>query len=240
MRVGPLTVLPAACTEPVSGGGSVPVVPEIVSGPLTTLSLNSTPPWLSVSPTGAEIVLPAQGPVAASPPTSTRLVLPVTDSGPDTVLPQIRTTVDLVVVWRNELICSELHHVGGEAAEKAALRPCDRSQQGRPACRQTNEQGHQRFGNSPALLFAVEIRGPQRRDRRFTIRDGEAIAPEIDDRKRQIVCGGREHERVFLAHEIGERMSKRESQRVRRNRSSYPFAACSFGNSEFISRTRNY
>src|SRR5262245_30818505 len=93
MRVGPLTVLPAACTEPVSGGGSVPVVPEIVSGPPTTLSLTSTPPWLSVSPTGAEIVLPAQGPVAASPPTSTRLVLPVTDSGPDTVLPQILTTV---------------------------------------------------------------------------------------------------------------------------------------------------
>src|SRR5215470_1308150 len=75
MRVGPLTVLPVACTEPVSGGGSVPVVPEIVSGPPTTLSLNSTPPWLSVSPTGAE------------------LVLPVTDSGPDTVLPQILTTV---------------------------------------------------------------------------------------------------------------------------------------------------
>jgi hypothetical protein len=39
---GPEIVLPAACTEPVSGGGSVSVVPEIVTGPLTWLPLNST------------------------------------------------------------------------------------------------------------------------------------------------------------------------------------------------------
>ena len=84
---GPLTVLPVACTEPVSGGGSVPVVPEMVSGPLIWLLLNSTPPRLFVRLTGPEIVLPAHGPVAASPPTRTSPVLPETDSGPDSRAP---------------------------------------------------------------------------------------------------------------------------------------------------------
>src|SRR5262245_1311967 len=92
MLVGPKTELPVACTEPVSGGGSVPVVPEIVSGPLTRLPLNSTPPRLFVRSTGPD-VLPAHGPVAASPPISTRPVLPETVSGPESELPQMRTTV---------------------------------------------------------------------------------------------------------------------------------------------------
>src|SRR5262249_36849534 len=93
IRVGPPTVLPVAWTEPVSGGGSVPVVPEILSGPPTWLPLNSTPPWLLVRSTGPEKVLPAHGPVAASPPTSTTPVLPETVSGPASVTPQSRTTV---------------------------------------------------------------------------------------------------------------------------------------------------
>src|SRR5262249_44621703 len=91
MLVGPKTALPVACTEPVSGGGSVPVVPEIVSGPYTTLVLNSTPAVLFVREPGPMIVLPAHGPVAASPPTSTSPVLSETVSGPATVLPQTRT-----------------------------------------------------------------------------------------------------------------------------------------------------
>ena len=42
--------------------------------------------------TGPTIVFGAHGPVAASPPTSTRPVLPVIVSGPVIVAPQLRTT----------------------------------------------------------------------------------------------------------------------------------------------------
>ena len=34
---GPTTLFPTACTDPVPGGGSVPVLPVIVTGPVTLL-----------------------------------------------------------------------------------------------------------------------------------------------------------------------------------------------------------
>src|SRR5262245_39550662 len=92
MVTGPVTLLPTACTEPVSGGGSEPVVPVIVTGPVTRLALNSTPALLFVSVTEPVIVFPAHGPVAASPPIRTRPVLSRIATGPVSVDPQTATT----------------------------------------------------------------------------------------------------------------------------------------------------
>src|SRR5438874_7024086 len=86
-----MTVLPTACTGPVSGAGRVPVLPLIVNGPTTVLPLNSTPPRLAVIRTGPVIVLGSHGPVAVSPPTRTRPMVPLIVSGPVIVAPQIRT-----------------------------------------------------------------------------------------------------------------------------------------------------
>jgi hypothetical protein len=58
---GPETVLRAGFTEPASGGGGVPVVPEIVTGPPTWLPLNSAPSWLLVRSAWPECVSPAHG-----------------------------------------------------------------------------------------------------------------------------------------------------------------------------------
>ena len=86
---GPTTVLPTACTGPVSGGGTLPVLPVIVSEPVTLFELNSTPPVLPVIVTGPVSLLPAHGPVAASPPISTSPVVPVTVSGPEKFEPHM-------------------------------------------------------------------------------------------------------------------------------------------------------
>ena len=75
-----------------AGGGTLPVLPVIRSGPTTRLPLSSTPPVFPVTRTGPTILLGAQGPVSASPPTSTRPVVPLIVSGPVIVAPQIRTT----------------------------------------------------------------------------------------------------------------------------------------------------
>ena len=55
------------------------------------LPLNSTPALLPVSVTGPTMKLPAQAPVAASPPTTTMPVAPVTVSGPVIREPQTCT-----------------------------------------------------------------------------------------------------------------------------------------------------
>src|SRR5262245_48983569 len=102
MLVGPVNLLPAACTEPVSGGGRLPVLPVIVTTPVTRLPLNSTPPVFPVSVTGPVIVFGAHGPVAAllaaSPPMTTRPVVPVILIGPVIVTPQMRTSAAPVTV----------------------------------------------------------------------------------------------------------------------------------------------
>src|SRR5258706_8908849 len=92
MRTGPLTVLPTSTSEPVSGGGTVPVVPVMVSGPFTVLWSNSTPPLLEVRLTGPVIVLPAQAGPSSSLMTTSPLV-PETASGPVMLAPQARTAV---------------------------------------------------------------------------------------------------------------------------------------------------
>ena len=58
---GPVTTFPTACTGPLSGGGNVPVLPVILTGPITRLPLNSTPPVFPVRVTGPVIVLGWQG-----------------------------------------------------------------------------------------------------------------------------------------------------------------------------------
>ena len=95
---GPVTLLPAAWTGPESGGGRLPVLPVIVSGPTTRLPLNSIPPVFPISLTGPVNVLASHGPVAASPPMSTRPVVPVIVSEPVIVAPQMRTALAPVAV----------------------------------------------------------------------------------------------------------------------------------------------
>src|SRR5262245_57131345 len=60
---GPTTLFPDVCTDAVPGGGSVPVFPVLVTGPVTLLPLTSSPALLPVRLTGPMIVLPAHSPV---------------------------------------------------------------------------------------------------------------------------------------------------------------------------------